>query len=482
MRPWPEGRNARLVYRAASAIDPEGGPAVGEHQAPSPVPPAGRMMADIEAIVGLGIRRPGYAGDRRAEEWAARRFAEIGLEQVALEPVELPMWEPASALLDIWPAGDQAAGQRFTGFALPYTQGCTDLERDLLPADAPDVRDQLVVEPTTFIDLPQSLMRDGATFAFDPDGDFDTLVQTLPFGPRFNSVGDAAVEAGAAGYVGVLTGVCWETRDYYVPYDAKPRPISGLWLSRSDGMSLQRSLAAGPHRARLSVDGRTTTVRSHNVIGRLPGADAETVIVGSHHDAPWASAVEDASGMALVLAQAAYWAGVPAAERPHSLTFLLTAGHMAGGAGTRSYVDRHAGELDRVVLEVHLEHAAAEVRGDGERLELTGQPEPRWWFTSTESGLEAAVAAALRAEDLRRSLVLKPTAFGEAPTTDGSAFYLAGVPIVHFLTAPMYLFDSADTIDKIHVPSLEPVTRAAIRIINSLHGRTAADLRTAPPR
>jgi hypothetical protein len=454
------------------------------------VPAAARMMADIEAIVGLGIRRPGYLADRQAEEWAARRFAEIGLDNVSLEPVGLPMWESASAVLDVWPRGDPAAGRRFTGFALPYTQGCAGLERDLLPAEAADVRDQIVVEPAAFIDLPQSLMRDGATFAYDPDGDFGVLIQTLPFGPHFNTVGDAAVEAGAAGYVGILTGVPWETRDYYVPYDAQPRPISGLWLSRSDGVILQRMLAggsrgssprantaAGPHRARLSVDGRITAVHSHNVVGRLHGAGDETVIVGSHHDAPWASAVEDASGMALVLAQAAYWASVPPEQRPHNLTFVLTAGHMAGGAGAREFVKQHAGELERVVLEVHLEHAAAEVRGDGERLERTGQPEPRWWFTSTEPGLEDAVADALRAEDLRRSLVLKPTVFGEAPTTDGSAFYLAGVPIVHFLTAPMYLFDSADTIDKIHVPSLEPVARAVIRIINSLHNRTAAELR-----
>jgi hypothetical protein len=455
---------------------------VGESPELSQVPAAARMMADIEAIVGLGIRRPGYGGDRQAEQWATRRFAEIGLENVGLEPVQLPMWESGSAVLDVWPTGDPAAGRRFTGFALPYTQGCTGLERDLIPADAGDVRHQIVVEPVTFIDLPQSLMRDGATFAFDPDGDFDTLVQTLPFGPRFNTVGDAAVEAGAAGYVGVLTGLPFETRDYYVPYDAQPRPISGLWLSRSDGIILQRMLArgsGGPHRARLSVDCRTEAVRSHNVVGRLRGPGDETVIVGSHHDAPWASAVEDASGMALVLAQAAYWASVPAAQRPHNLTFVLTAGHMAGGAGARAFVKRHAAELDRVVLEVHLEHAAAEVRGDGVRLKRTGQPEPRWWFTSTAPGLEAAVADAVRAEDLRRSLVLKPTVFGEAPTTDGSAFYLAGVPIVHFLTAPMYLFDSADTIDKIHVPSLEPVTRAVIRIIDSLRNRTAADLRAA---
>ncbi len=444
------------------------------------VPTAAAMMADIEAILGFGVRQPGSAGDRAATDWAARRFTELGLQDVTLEPVELLACEPGEATIDVWPASDPGAVERFAGKALPYTRPCASLEADLnLFAEGAPAHGQIVAEPLELVALPQAAVRTAATFAFDPDRDFDSLVQTLPFGPRFNSVADAAVAAGAAGYIGLLTGVPWETRDYYVPYDARPRPLSALWLSRSDGIRLLRLLGTGACRARLSADCRQHLTVDHNVVGHLPGPGAETVIVGSHHDAPWASAVEDASGTALVLAQAAYWAAVPAGERPHRLTFLLTAGHMAGGAGTRAFVDRHSGSLARVVLEVHLEHAAAEVRGDGERLERTGQPEPRWWFTSTEPALQAAVTQAVRDEDVRRSFVLPPTVFGDAPTTDGSAFYLAGVPIVHFLTAPMYLFDAADTIDKVHVPSLEPVTRAAIRIIDSVRGRTAAELRAS---
>ena len=65
-----------------------------------------------------------------------------------------------------------------------------------------------------------------------------------------------------------------------------------------------------------------------------------------------------------------------------------------------------------------------------------------------------------------------------APPTDGAFFHPAGVPIVNLLTAPMYLFDAQDTLDMIHEPSLVPVTRAAIRIINSMQGRSAAELRS----
>ena len=84
---------------------------------------------------------------------------------------------------------------------------------------------------------------------------------------------------------------------------------------------------------------------------------------------------------------------------------------------------------------------------------------------------------AIEAEDLRRSYILPPTAFSEKPTTDAANFYPAGVPIVSYLVAPFYLFDAMDTLDKIHRPSLVPVTRAAIRIINSTAGVSASAMR-----
>ncbi len=179
----------------------------------------------------------------------------------------------------------------------------------------------------------------------------------------------------------------------------------------------------------------------------------------------------------MVLAQASYWSRVAPANRPHRLVFLLNAGHMAGGAGVHAFVDRHRTELARVVLEVHLEHAASEIVERDGGLAASGHPEPRWWFTSRLAPLEAVVREAIVAEQLERSTILPPNVFGPAPTTDGGPFHLAGVPLVNFLTAPFYLFDAMDTLDKIHRPSLVPVTRAAIRIIGSTRGMSAAAIR-----
>lgn len=431
-------------------------------------PAASRMMEWIATIVAQGIRRPAYAADRWAEEWAAARLREFGLADVRLEPVELPYWEPRRAELRV---GDEV----FAGFPLPHAAG-GEVEAELA-LEGGALAGRIAVSEVELLRMPQSGFRLLATASYDPDGDFDGLEQVLPFGARFREVMDPAIAAGAAGFVGLLTGFPWETRDYYVPYDAVARPIPGVWLSAADGHRLLARMRSGAPRARLTVEVERRPATSHNVVGVLPGRSDEWVIIASHHDAPWASAVEDASGIAMVLAQAEYWAARPPVERPHNLLFLLTAGHMAEAAGTRAFIARHADLLPRVVLQVHLEHAARRCLPRGGTLVPTDEPEVRWWFTSRIDRLEAAVGAALVRHDLRRSLVLRPDVFGPMPTTDGAYFHPAGVPLVHFLTAPMYLFDSCDTLDKIHVASLEPVGRAVVDVIAATAGVSAAAMR-----
>ncbi len=442
------------------------------------IPPVGRQLAWIEEVLAFGIRRPGSPQDQAAADWCEARFRELGLGDVRQEPVPLPHWQSESATLTAWPTDRPEDAVTLSGLALPHTAPADGLEAPVVSfAEGEDATGAIAVETMALSALPQSFMRLVATSHHDPDDEFTDLVQTLPFGPRFQEVAEPAMAAGAVGWIGVLD-LPWETSDYYVPYDGVARDIAGLWLDLPSGFTLGDLLAAGPVTGRLDIDARRDEVVAHNLIGTLPGASDEWVIIASHHDAPWASAVEDGSGIAMVLAQIAHWAEVPEAERPHNLLFLLTTGHMVHGAGTRGFIVDHADLLDRVVLEIHLEHTANETRGDGAGgLEVTGEPEVRWWFTSREPGLESAVRAALEAEDLRRSLVLPPDVFGPFPTTDGGFFHVEGVPLVNFLTAPMYLFDSADTIDKVHVDSLEPVGRATVRIVESLRGRTAAELR-----
>ncbi len=447
------------------------------------------MMGWIAEVVAQGIRRPGYAADGWTEQWAAEHLRRLGLEDVTLDPVAVERFEPLSCTLEVWHSDTPSDRTPFPCFPAPFT-AAADLEADLAFAtfeENEDLGGKIAVNRDPLLVLPQTVFTGFATWYHDPTGEVPTHVQTLPFGARLNGALDPALEAGAAGYVGILT-MPWETDRYYVPYDAVERPIPGVWLSPGNGARLTDFVADRPARARLAVERTLAPAVSHNVTGVLRGASEEWIVIGSHHDGPWASAVEDASGIALVLAQASYWSRVPASERPFHLLFLLNGGHVAGGAGLRHFVDTHQDFLSNdVVVEIHLEHAAREARGVDGVLVPTDAPEWRWWFTSFIAPLEELVADAICKESLERSLIMPPEGFppgSEHPPTD-AAFFHPLAPIVSFLTAPVYLFDQADTLDQVHEPSLVPLSRAAVRIVEGLRGQTAAGLRAqtyVPPR
>jgi len=445
------------------------------------IPSEERIFARIEEVFAQGVRRPGYPADRWAEQYCEDRFRTLGLERVRAEPVELPYWDPKRAALTVVTSG--GATIDVPCFPLPHAAPTAGLDAELveLRDDKPAaVAGKIALCDVRLGRLPYDVLARRATWCFDPDGTFPGQAQVLPFGRGAQAVMEPAIEAGAVAFVGSLTDYPSDSRNYYVPYDAVERPIPGVWISGSDGARLRELLARGAVSAHLVVESEQRSITCYNIVGELPGADEELVIIGSHHDGPWASAVEDGSGIALVLAQAEYWSAVPRADRPHRLVFLLNAGHMAGGAGVRAFIEAHREELERVVLELHLEHAANEcVESADGTLTPTGQPEARWWFTTQIAPLEDAVRNALEAEDLRRSFILPPNVFGPHPTTDGGPFHTAGVPLVNFLTAPFYLFDEQDTLDKIHRPSLVPVTRAAIRLVGATAAWSAAELRSA---
>ncbi|MGP0032094.1 MAG: M28 family peptidase [Acidimicrobiales bacterium] len=289
-----------------------------------------------------------------------------------------------------------------------------------------------------------------------------------------------AMAAGAIGYVGVLRGYPSGGCEYYVPYDGRSRPIPGVYVSESEGDRLLALLESGPVQATLEVAAERRRTGCRNVVGELPGADDEWVIIGTHHDAPWASAVEDGTGIAMLLAQAAAWAAVPESERPHHLVFVATAAHMSGGAGTRAFIQRHHAMLGRTVLEVHLEHAAIDSPPEeGHEVVGTRVP-PRWWFTTENPVLEQVVWDAIVKHQLDRSLVLTPDALAPFPTTDGGFFHVEGVPLVNYLTAPWYLFDPADTLDKVDQASLSKVSRATYDIVRATGGISAEQMRARP--
>ncbi|GLI03320.1 M28 family peptidase [Phytohabitans aurantiacus] len=447
---------------------------------PGGIPDEGTMFRWIRTVYERGVRRPGYPADVWVERWIAGRFRRFGLERVRLEPVTALRWRPHRWSLRVTPADGPSTMVRC--YPVPYAAPADGLELDLAAFDASApaaVAGKASLYDLRLLRLPADLGLSAVApeRVVDPGGTLAGAEHVLPFGAELLSVMEPSIGAGAAAFIGALPGYPGDSHHYFVPYDAVRRPIPGVWISGSDGQWLRERLAAGLVRIRLTATATVDPVTTHNVVGELPGADDDLVIVGSHHDGPWSSAVEDASGIALVLAQAGYWASRPANERPHRLVFVLHAAHVAGFTGQLGFIAAHRTEIDRTVLEVHLEHAAREFTDRDGTIAPTGLPVPRWFFTSQVPALEAAVRSALVTERVHRSLILTPTALGERPPTDAAFYYSAGVPIVNFLAAPFYLFDRADTLDKVDRAGLVPLTRATVRVIEATRGVGPADWR-----
>lgn len=448
------------------------------------LPDADTMMGWIEEIVSKGVRRPGYDADEAATDRAIELMRSFGLT-VRAEPVDVTRWEPTSWSLTVRPA--DGAEFDVACWPLPFAAPSDGREFELVGYDdanpsatlgrAALMNARLVQVPPDAVAALGSAPAEKSGRIFDPDGSFEDEVHTLPHTAGRNRIADGVFERGAAAFIGSLVDHPIDAHRYYVPYHGEALPGPGVWVSGSDGQRLEDLLQAGPVRVRIHVESTSQRVESRNVIGELGGVDDDIVMVGSHHDGPWASAVEDASGTALVLAQAAYWASVPQSERPHRLRFVLHAGHMCGATGHKAFVVDHADDWERTVVAIHLEHAALETDEATGHTTMSPRCTPRWFFTSRLPALETTVSTAIAAADLRRSMLVAPDAFGRNPPTDAGGLHRLGVPIVQFLAAPWYLFDSTDTIDHVDRDNLVPIGRAVVDIISSTAGVSPTQMR-----
>ncbi len=451
------------------------------------VPTQTEMMAWTKEIFNQGIRRPGYPADIKIEKWVEEKFKAIGLHNITLNPVKVKKWEANDAKLKIWRIDKPNQILDIPCFPIPYTEPVDNLEAELC-LDSEDVlrSGALIVSELKLLKFPVRTLKamSGIDRFYDPKNEFEDLEQIVPFDykmQKFLEQLSSKNPGEIAGFIGILSGYPWETDKYYVPYDAVQRNIPGVYVSPNNGKRILEFIKNSTVKANLSYKATISETTSHNISGCLYGASDEWVVIGTHHDGPWNSAVEDASGMALVLAQAKYWSQIPENQRPFNILFLMNCAHMAGARGAFSFVEQHKEFLEKAVVGIHLEHVARDVKTENGKLIPLDDPTVRWWFVSRILPLEEIVEDAIIKENLERSILLPPDGFPpgrDSPPTDGGFYHLEGIPFISFLTAPPYLFDPADTLDKIHQESYEAITRAVIRMIDSLRGYTVNELRS----
>jgi hypothetical protein len=268
----------------------------------------------------------------------------------------------------------------------------------------------------------------------------------------------------------------------YAPYgfreaDILDKPLPGVWVGRDQGAALRRLAKSGRARAALTLTGPLEASVTHNIVAEIPGRSREAIVLSCHHDSPFTSPVEDASGVAVVLALAKHFAERRDLER--RLVVLLSAGHFYGSIGTRTFIDKHRGDVVAdAAIEISIEHIGKEAVEDADgNLVATGEPEAAGVFVPFNRAVTDAVLESMEAHDVARVVALPAEGpLGDYPPTDGGDWWEAGVPVINYISNPVYLLTNDDALEWVDVPRMPKVAAAFADTIRRVDRMPRSDI------
>ena len=212
-----------------------------------------------------------------------------------------------------------------------------------------------------------------------------------------------------------------------------------------------------------------------NISGKLKGKSPEIILMHSHHDAVFAGAVQDASGISEMLALAKYFSQVPEKEREKTMMFAATDTHYTDYMGHQAFIKKRMAEGEKMVLDIAIEHIGKETYFDENYVEHeTGEVESRVVYITRESGLNDIVIDKFKEYGLDKTIFfqvgLKHNLDGEyefSPDeviSDAYYFNEWGIPVVSMVAAEMYIYHPSDKPNRIPIDALEPFGMAFAEI------------------
>jgi hypothetical protein len=401
-----------------------------------------------------GLRAPGSTYHEQYVETLAGQLERAGVQGISTEPVPFTSWTAESFGLDI--VGGEGAGPVNVASYIPCS-GQTGPEGVTAP---------LALIPTGTTPAPESLTGKIAVFDFTIGqytfGQLKTLQYpgTLAHAPKSKYGGSAlyrrtfinqgaamlaAVKAsGAVGMVSVVDYPPDGASGSYFPIDGVLRGIPGLYLDRVAGATV-KALAAEEATARLTLPAEVTETSMHNIVGFIPGESSELVTLNTHSDG--VNALEENGGAAIV-AISQYLSRLPKNALPKTIMVLITAGHMAGGAGSKWFRAQHEEDLvERTNAAITLEHLGSLEWGETADRSAMAPTGNREFSSITAPRSKALVEISARAGlETKAPFVAyhpqneKATKNEKAWAGEGQYLFVeGGMPDANYGTAPTYL-------------------------------------------
>ncbi len=465
------------------------------------IPPKEEIFSWIEHFASFGHRRSGTENNRKSAEYIAEKFKEFGLEDIRFDEPDAKLFFPEEWSLRV---GDEEIPCYFINYTNYSGEiGVTDTGE--ITAELVDIGDgrkedieglelegKIVLANNKWFDYDLDFFEKNHAsdkcWWYDPRNTVTSFKQYLhkdTYDPNtFPQNYCDAVNHGAIGFIGVLSDNCNHYEHYNENYsqayakflDPKKYHFNtmyrpGLWVSRECGETLRKRIADNGGTLTVTMRMRSRVEASHaNVVsGILPGMSDEIILVHSHHDSCFQGAVQDASGMSVVLAIAKYFSQIPKEERKKTLMFGAMDSHFSGYAGHEGFIKRLQDDGKNVMLDVVTEHVAMEAIDDinckEDEMRFTGEINFRLIYVTENETLMHMVKEAMEENYLERTLVV-PCIKGKADVcSDADRFFKAGIPVASVIAPPIYLMDPVDTPKTIAVDQLPVVTKTWLDLI-----------------
>jgi hypothetical protein len=415
-----------------------------------------RMKAVLKEIVAISDRNRasgevfwgrnvGTAGHAETQAWVESYFKKNGLQNIHRESFDLrPQWTPSKD----WEVSFTSGGKAYTFKSARPAQGMASTPPGGLE-----------------LDLVWAGMGTAADFAGrDVKGKAVLIQDILTPGVLNRSINNEgavqrAIEKGAAA-VGIVYGIA----DNFTLWEGA-RSGPGFNVGFEDGKVLRELLGKEqPVKVKLKMSSEMKSgLKTATVIGTLPGTTDEDIIVVAHIDGFFQGALDNGSGVAVMMGLLEHYAKMPLAQRRRSIRFMGSAGHH-GGPGTAWLHDRRDTELAKTALLFNLEHVAAvRTKNWGSHLRMSTAVSPmRWWVNGSKNLLDIALTSFSH--------------FNVGITADmdnGASGEIGGVardaPSIQVITSPEVKHTEEDGIDWVPANGLEQVGRAYARIIDEVN-------------
>jgi hypothetical protein len=426
------------------------------------------LKKDQRTIVGFSIesleagdkvwgRRAATPAFMRTIEWVVNTFKQAGLADAAVQTYGVPgsMWTPQSWQVQLVGDARFGAGSETVTLqsAFPQPGGAT------IPGGS-------LTAPVIFVGRGTD-----ADLAGRDVGGRIAVIHIRPepslFGSAEQGVAAKLVERGAVGVINAVEGP--GNALYYDPRFACGKAPCFM-VGGQDGWFLEQVIGKAANagvldrlKMRLALASEEKSgLTSANGVATIPGRSPRRIIINAHADGYFQAGDDNASGLAVLVALAKYFAKQP--QPQYTLMFVASGGHHGPGNGPSALVAAHPELKETTLLVINLEHVAYldVVRGKTRAANNTGMT---WETSVTESA--KAVGVTNQSPFLIDLWSRAPRCFGVATYQSAGAavpgdlggYRPLGVPMTQMIQSGTFYHSSGDVYEQVPSEGLERAAR-----------------------